>query len=280
MARLYHLTCVSHFRKIFTEDEFLKVTESNIGTPENLQPDPDDPAYEQDLVLVWPKRFRRHSPGYDERSDTCTPMGVPGPLLKKLEEDTEIWQRVTAEQIQAHGDDDDTIDIRMVVDWEPNPDRVTTLFGEHVGPDVVWLTSDTTPKQDWQSVDLAPSRSHRKDEVLFVVDVPDEDVHKWSTWAFTHGISQFWYDALDNDDAEATNWYVVEREIPKSEWVGIYMAKGGNVVWLNPDKHPDLPPDIFHPTTGLILKEREPEVRALFPKPEVYFPSAFRKETG
>lgn len=277
MAILYHLTCISHFKKIWSEDQFLKVTESNIGSPDSLKPDPDDPDYESDLVPIWPKSYRKTSAEYDPSYPT--PMAAPGSILKQMEENSERWSRVTHEQLRDMGSDDDTIDMNIIVEWSPSG-RPPVKFGEHVGPDVVWLTCDCTPTQDWQTAHRVVDPMWRKDEILFVVEVPDEDLRKWSKWAFEHGISQFWYDALNNEYDDAANWYVVEREIPKSEWVAIYMAKSGKVVWLDPDRYPDLPADVFHPTTGLILKEREPEISALYPKPEVYFAAAFKKEMG
>lgn len=273
MAHLFHITCLAHFRKIFHEDQFLKVTESNIGSPEMFRPDPNDPAYESDMVPVWPKST---SPGYHEDR----PLLVAGPLLKRMEEFQEKYPRLKKSDIdRLNVTDDNSVYVAYVTDWEPDPGAQPPLYGEHVGPDVVWLTSDPTPVQEWAYTNKVKDIRWKKDEILFVVEVPDEDVHSWKEWAFSHGISQFWYDCLNNEDDEARNWYVVEREIPKSEWVAVYMAKTGRPLWLNPEHHEGYQESWVDPDTGLISDDHAREAASLFPKPQAYFPARLRTET-
>lgn len=268
MARLYHLTCIGHFPKIM-DDGYLKTVESNIGSPDFFQADPNDPEYESEKVLVWPKRER----GVPYKR---VPMMVPGPLLKQMEEKQEMFTRVTRKELEKLGDPNDQMTVSMVVGWDLDEDAPDVKYGEHVGPDVVWLTSDPTPKQAWQSLDNVLDVRAEKSQILFVVDVPDEDVKKWSHWAFEQGISRFWYDALDDDDGSAENWYVVPREIPKAEWVAIYMAQTGEALWLNPDLH-DVDPDDLN-ERGLIGIPARGKYDERYPIPRGYFAARLQTE--
>ena len=268
MARLYHLTCIGHFPKIMA-DGFLKTVESNIGTPDMFEPDPNDPDYDTEHVLVWPKRERG-------KPYKRIPMMVPGPLLKTIEEKQEMFTRVTREELEAMGPQDDQMTVSVVVGWEPLDHLPDVKYGEHVGPDVVWLTSDPTPKQAWQSLNDALDIRAQKSQILFVVEVPDEDVKKWSEWAFEQGISKFWYEALDDDDGSADNWYVVDREIPKAEWVAIYMAQSGDAIWLNPDLHEVDPDDLNE--KGLIKAELKNKYEQQYPIPLGYFAARLQTE--
>lgn len=268
MARLYHLTCIGHFPKIMS-DGFLKTVESNIGTPDMFEPDPNDPVYEQEKVLVWPKRERG-------KPYKRVPMLVPGPLLKQMEEKQEIFNRVERKELNALGEVDQEMTVSVVVGWDLDEDVQPPKYGEHVGPDVVWLTSDPTPKQAWQSLNEHLDVRAQKSQILFVVEVPDEDMHKWSEWAFEQGISQFWYDALDDDDGSADNWYVVPREIPKAEWVAIYMAQTGEAIWLNPDLHEVDPEDLNE--KGLIKVEVKEKYEKKYPIPLGYFAARLQTE--
>lgn len=273
MAQLFHITCLGHIKKILFEDKYLKVVESNIGSPEHLKADPDDPAYEDEMVPIWPHATRPR----EERM----PMVVSGEVLKKMEENCEIYPRVSSrDDIETWLTDENgepSLKVKMVVDFEPDPNTPPVKFGEHVGPDVVWLTKDPTPVQPWAHTERNLPIEWQKSEVLITVDVPVEDAHKWSTWAFEQGISKMWYDALDSDDGSAENWFVVERPIPMEEWTAIYMAKSGRVFWLNPDKHPDLDPTAH--VDGVIKIDRIDEISDLYPKPQAYFASTFRGTT-
>jgi hypothetical protein len=87
--------------------------------------------------------------------------------------------------------------------------------GEHVGPDVVWLTDLDTAAQT--GVLGGPAR---KGGVKVTVEVPDAEVHPWSEWAFDHGIHPTWYESLGRHN-RPDRWWVVERPIPHTEWVEI-----------------------------------------------------------
>ena len=274
--QLFHITCLQHFHKIWKEDGFLKTTESNIGSPEEARPDPNDPDYDEAMVPVWPliPRYRR--------TESTLPMVVPGPILKKMEANGHQYPRADRSDF---GDDlDENVRVSMVVGFDEDQVVEPVKFGEHVGPDVVWLTDDPTPCQKWAGLERVPDDlfMYAKDAVIFVVDAPESDTFKWSEWAFDQGISPYWYDCLDNPGDDGTmdseHWYVTTREIPKAEWNAVYAAKSGKVLWLNPDKYPDIPAEAYLPS-GLIDPQFEPTLTAQYPAPQVYKALTLRRST-
>lgn len=263
--RLFHITCNHHIKRIIA-DGFINVTESNIGAPEimnlklhrdiAIQEDgaPGDPP----LVMVW------------NPSDPTEVLTIPRELLSKVEgRHTSKYRRLTAEEIDKEVGTSGTYDAKVVVGFEPDvvsedgkpgdalsntdaTDEDLSPYGEHIGPDVVWLTRDATPRQAWatpvKQTQLWASpvkewesipEDFRKDTVLMVVDIPDDEVYKWSNWAFEQGISRPWYDRLAMGLDEHENWYVVTRPIPMTEWVGIWDTKTGQVAWLPPGTLPE-----------------------------------------
>ena len=91
--------------------------------------------------------------------------------------------------------------------WQP--------VGDHIGPDVVWLT-------DLENAALAgiTTDSSYKGAIRVVVQVPDSDVQHWPPWAEKHGIDPGWYAAL-SAGCEPDRFWIVERPIPHTEWEGI-----------------------------------------------------------
>ena len=85
--------------------------------------------------------------------------------------------------------------------------------GQHVGPDVVWLTSSVSG--DGCGLDGGLSD---KTELRFVVEVPD--AVRWVDWAPAAQMHPRWRRALSRGQ-DVSSWYVVERPIPMSEWVSI-----------------------------------------------------------
>ncbi|WP_413353788.1 hypothetical protein [Microbacterium sp. 1P06AB] len=92
-----------------------------------------------------------------------------------------------------------------------------SLAREHAGPRVVWLTTNpdligTTAN----GLQLADGRS--KAQVRIEVHVPADEVHEWKDWSVRHGSS-----GADRARLAAAGgfreWRVVERPIPRSEWV-------------------------------------------------------------
>jgi hypothetical protein len=85
----------------------------------------------------------------------------------------------------------------------------------HVGPDVVWLTSDPeSPRNSewWQGSFLDKTR------IRITVEVPD--AIRWDDWVAFHKIDKLWRSALMSVGGSPT-WYVVERPVLKDEWVTV-----------------------------------------------------------
>ncbi len=87
-------------------------------------------------------------------------------------------------------------------------------YGEHVGPDVVWLTdlSDPTP----QSCGLVGIR----DKTRLRITVKISDAKKWPDFAAAHGINKRWYRLLGRGGRPQC-WWVVERIIPQTDWIAV-----------------------------------------------------------
>lgn len=256
---LFHITCSHHLKNIYT-DSFIKTTESNIGAPEIMNIEVHrkiaeavnaEKNYHSDppLVLVW------------NPNDPTEALTMPRDVLAKVEKARVNFKRLTQEEIDKEvGLNPETYKAKVVLDVQldhtdkdgnvgdliiDTPVSVLdmTPYGEHVGPDVVWLTRDITPKQAW-----AVPRTHnwedhpvdyRKDAVLIAVEVPDEEVHKWTEWAFEQGINQKWYDSLAMGLDEHEDWYVVTRPVPIEEWIGVWDLNTGQCAWLPPGSLPE-----------------------------------------
>lgn len=252
--RLFHITCYHHMAKIF-EDDLITTTESNIGAPdimnlklhENIakqeKVDNDDPP----LVMVW----HPNHPG--------EVLTIPRDLLAKIEEaGRKNFRRLTQREINTEVGDGKSYVAKIVVDVELNVtqdgkfgDIISDTnassddlapYGEHLGPDVVWLTRDITPRQAWASPGGHSWEEHpemyRKDSILIEVNVPDEEVHKWSEWAFEQGINPNWYYALALGLDEHLDWFVIERPIPFEEWTGVWDLNNSACLWLPPGTLP------------------------------------------
>lgn len=100
-------------------------------------------------------------------------------------------------------------------DWLP--------YGEHVGPDVVWLTS--SPYVSGSGVELDPmgvlDRGPEMIEVdptriRITVDLPENEVHRWTPWSRQHRMNPKWRRVLE-EGMKPQDWYVIERNVPISE---------------------------------------------------------------
>lgn len=252
--RLYHLTNVHHLIEI-EEDGFLEVTESNIGAPLAV-----DGEYLPEMVgVILPS-----NDGLDDSDPShpdWVPTSMPAAIYRQMYEDGAAPRMIDPahfnDLLQKHGtykvvDGRPSVGMRLVLGWDGNKidlsepydglldveklvgdmERSQLQFGEHIGPDVVWLTNNPAPRQGWQSYGREIPYVFAKHAVLFTVEVPDEDVLKWSDWARQQNILDWWYDQLDESgDFGADNWYVVPRRIPKSEWVSIHNTETGSVYW-------------------------------------------------
>ena len=99
------------------------------------------------------------------------------------------------------------------VDWQP--------FGEHVGPDVVWLTTTQDPTKGQGLQGPADKTAAR-----IIVDV--NDAAPWSRWCVAHGINPSWRGALEARQLP-DQWYVVERPVARGEWAGLEVAEESRV---------------------------------------------------
>jgi hypothetical protein len=112
----------------------------------------------------------------------------------------------------------------------PNPlflPEVLEQVPEHdLGPLVVWFTSE--PRSDAQRW---AGDAYEKYVVRITVDVPEPDVRSWPRWAKAQGIPDEWYKALAESGGNPRDWYVVERPVPKSEWIDVTDMRSGNTLW-------------------------------------------------
>jgi hypothetical protein len=95
-------------------------------------------------------------------------------------------------------------------DWPP--------YGEHAGPDVVWLTNEPEPDK----VGLGVGTVDGSDETLvrITVDIADGDVMWWPDFRTLHGIHPRWRRALEKG-RNPDSWWVVSRNIVASEFVAV-----------------------------------------------------------
>jgi len=116
---------------------------------------------------------------------------------------------------------------------------------EHVGPDVVWLTTSRRAGQGWSR--MTPGLEFvDKTRVIFEVELPDAEVHLWKPWAEAHGSTERFIRALaaagdesvgfrDGHDADVERayreWYVIERAIAWPEWRSVTDRLAGTVLW-------------------------------------------------
>jgi len=97
-------------------------------------------------------------------------------------------------------------------DWPPS--------GEHVGPDVVWLTDalETTAKA--LGVESVQYDGTDKMAVRITVKVPDAEVSWWPDFAREHGIHRQWRRLMERG-RDADSWWVIPRPVMLSEVAAI-----------------------------------------------------------
>ena len=104
-------------------------------------------------------------------------------------------------------------------------------YGEHIGPDVVWLTDKATPGANGLEVVLPVASIESQVELLegatgrpFIeidkrlvrLELDLDDAHHWPEWSCEHGINRQWARALSRDNLP-WRWWVSERPIPVGE---------------------------------------------------------------
>lgn len=92
-------------------------------------------------------------------------------------------------------------------------------YGEHVGPDVVWLTDVGVVSARGAGLDRTPDGTD-KTAVRITVDVPDHEVIWWPDFAVEHGMHKAWRRALERG-RDPRSWFVLTRPIPRAEWVDV-----------------------------------------------------------
>lgn len=89
-------------------------------------------------------------------------------------------------------------------DWPP--------YGEHVGPDVVWLTSSRSPKRQ--------GLNDPKTVIRFTVEPAADAVHRWLDWSRQYGINAQWAAVLESG-MNAASWWVSEQPIDGCDWLAV-----------------------------------------------------------
>ncbi len=95
-----------------------------------------------------------------------------------------------------------------------SPDKRFLPYGEHVGPDVVWLTERMDPSGHGLG---GASVDKRKVRIEFNIEDMESAI-RWRDFANQHGINREWYRIMDKSgDYTARYWWVSRLEIPVGE---------------------------------------------------------------
>ena len=95
---------------------------------------------------------------------------------------------------------------------------------EHAGPDVVWLFREPlkgpTPKMLITSIDVKIGTLYLdKSKIQMQVDVPEHEVQRADKFFKKMGADPQWIEHLEYmGQSKKKKWYVISRNIPKSEW--------------------------------------------------------------
>ena len=115
---------------------------------------------------------------------------------------------------------------------------------EHAGPDVVWLLADRLRAGDRHGL-ITPTSGDYKTHVQIEVALPKAEVALWASWAKEQGISDEDFAVMVHSGGglpQALRWRVIERPIPREEWVSItYLPLGLTI----PVTAPDTPPEVL-----------------------------------
>jgi hypothetical protein len=101
-------------------------------------------------------------------------------------------------------------------------------FGDHAGPDVVWLLDVPTVRH--HSHGLAGA-SVDKTAIRFTVHAPD--AVRWLNWQPAMQMHPEWrqiFVRVGGGSADSRHWYVVEHEIHAADWLEIRDMKTGEVI--------------------------------------------------
>lgn len=90
---------------------------------------------------------------------------------------------------------------------------------DHVGDDVVWLTTRSTGAGCGLDYGLPEPLVGVKRQVRFTVTPVTEDTHWWPKWSRSNGIARAWADALERRAGRSgagDGWWVCTTRIPLS----------------------------------------------------------------
>ena len=99
---------------------------------------------------------------------------------------------------------------------------------QHVGPDVVWLTSQPSVKgEGWNALSFTadgkrsrvPPEPYKKDRIRFTVNI--KHAQRWEPWAKRKGADRRSMMALAVSGGDSNSWFVSEVDIPIEDWVRI-----------------------------------------------------------
>lgn len=94
--------------------------------------------------------------------------------------------------------------------------------GEHVGPNVVWLTNQAIVGQG-HGLEPGPlnptTAAFDKFRLRFTVET---EAMPWRIFAQQHGINRRWYQALDQaGDYTARHWWVATQPVAREHWLAL-----------------------------------------------------------
>jgi len=105
---------------------------------------------------------------------------------------------------------------------------------EHAGPDVIWLFKEPlrgpTPNMLICPVDLKFATLFLdKSKIQMQVNVPEHEVQRADKFFKKLGVDSQWIQQLEYvGQSKKKKWYVIQRDIPKSEWENIIIREGAS----------------------------------------------------
>jgi hypothetical protein len=91
-------------------------------------------------------------------------------------------------------------------------------YGQHVGPDVVWLSSAANIVKGLGIIGF--TGDFDKTGVRITVDLPDNEVVKWTKWPYRRRMNKHWRKVMEQDQLPEL-WWLIERPIHDYEWVDV-----------------------------------------------------------
>lgn len=89
---------------------------------------------------------------------------------------------------------------------------------------IVWLTSQPDPDLQGWKVSEGPQT------VRFLLDLPDDAVHTWTEWAQGDRVDRTAAVSALNRWGDPSTWYVIERGIPREEWMAVVDLSTGKTL--------------------------------------------------